>query len=92
MHVIHKFEIRVQDEPVRLSLPLSAKIVHVAPFRHEILNIWVEIPVHADMRYCSPIDRCFQVFGTGENIPGGRQHVCSAIAAPFVWHLYEVKA
>lgn len=54
-------------------------------------TVWVELDPEA-----VPIMRTFKVYGTGEPIAGDGGfptdiHVGSVIAAPFVWHIYEVR-
>ena len=47
--------------------------------------LWLEVPLDEP-----PVDRVFEVVGTGHDVPEGGVHVGSWQQEGFVWHLYEV--
>lgn len=63
----------------------NGKVVHVGcQTGPGSVQVWTE--------ETSPsVTRPVTVFGTGDPIPSTAQHVGSAIAEPFVWHVYEVR-
>jgi hypothetical protein len=74
----------------RIAMPFGAKIIFVAHQAGRQLEdqvaIWAECPAE---RSKPDEQREFRVLGTGEYIDEAWQHVGSAIAGIYVWHVYE---
>lgn len=72
-----------------IAMPIGARIIHVDHQSDRMLEdqvaLWAECPEdHTRME-----DRQFRVLGTGELVGDDWQHVGSAIAMPYIWHVYE---
>lgn len=93
MRTVHKFELpETFGEPFQISLPRSAKVIHVGQKPGtKYLNMWVD--TDTEQQACI---RKFVVYGTGWGISKDQhvarsQHCGTCITdAGFVWHLYEV--
>lgn len=94
---VWKYTIAVQDDPVRLELPLNAEILDVvAGDRADELHVWALVEPAA-----RPEFRTFIVRGTGHPVPAGVAHRGTAHwvrqdwpdrVTNLVWHLFEVTA
>lgn len=89
--VIHKFSLDIRSGTQTLPLSEGAQVIFVggqAPSDGTV-QLWVR-------RYHStgviPGERRFEIYGTGQPIPGKREYVGSVIDGPFVWHVMEVRA
>jgi len=86
VRVVWKFPLTAYD--VDLSMPVGAKVVHVAWQEHIGLPmVWAEVSTEAATEI-----RHFTVVGTGHPIADGYWHVGSWLDRELVFHLYEAKA
>ncbi len=86
--VIYKYKLRA-GEVKTLSLPYDAKILHFAHQGSDGLHMWVQ-HTNTEAYSAQMVDRTFKVIGTGWPFnPYELQHVASAVAGEFVWHLME---
>jgi hypothetical protein len=90
---VHKFNVAISDTPTTLPLSPSAQVVHVAaqaPAFERTLQLWAVTLIDAQGRPpFSGAGRRFEVYGTGQPIPGNRHHVGSVLVDGFVWHVFE---
>jgi hypothetical protein len=49
------------------------------------LWFWAEVTTENPI-----VDRTFQIFGTGQEIPLNATYVGTVVGPPLVWHLYEL--
>ena len=83
---VFKYEITVDDQWHEIFMPIPAVDVHVAspPGVRGTVNVWAEVtPSGPELAV-----RKFRVFGTGQPIPDGAAYTGTALAGPFVWHVY----
>lgn len=89
MKSVLKFVLDVRMPTLRM--PDGAKIVHVGHQPERMLEhqvaLWAECDTDAE-----EIERAFVVVGTGNPLRSGVEHVGSALAGSFVWHVYEATA
>lgn len=82
---VYKYEIPVDDEWHGVTMPLPAKVVHVAcTGGFGTVYVWAEVAPDST----ETATRKMQVFGTGHALPDGAVYVGTAPAGPFVWHVY----
>lgn len=92
---ILRIELKVDDQARELP---AGKIVHFSDYRkkhitHEQnrVEVWVEAHMEGESLLAGTIGtQQVQVFGTGQPIPDGAEHLASSLAGPFVWHLYRL--
>lgn len=92
---ILRIEIKVDDQAHELP---AGKIVHFSEYRkkhitreQERVEVWVEAQLEGDGLLGEVIGtQHVQVFGTGQSILDGAEHLASCLADPFVWHLYRL--
>ncbi len=82
---IFRYEVPVDDRPH--TLPLSGAVLHVACRQVDVVELW------ALESGGPPIERAFQVVGTGQPLPDRWFMYRGTAIAPggqLVWHLMEV--
>jgi len=83
---VFKYEIPVDDQWHEIAMPLPAKVLHVAcqDGARGTVMVWAEVtPSGAEVS-----SRAMRVYGTGHPVPSGAVYVGTALASPFVWHVY----
>lgn len=80
---MYRYVVPVDDAPTRLRL--TGDPVAVAAIDIDGVEFWAE---HDDD--AGELERSFQVFGTGQELPDGAKWVgtCQRVSG-LVWHLYE---
>lgn len=95
MRAVWKFPVPYGAGPVKLKMPLMAKILHsgmseCVGLGRIVPHIWAEVDDSANTEI-----REFEVYGTGHIIKAeprkARAYVGTVFEGPFVWHIYEVK-
>lgn len=81
MNHIFKYD---ASETGSYSLPITAKVVHVAHQGGSFPTIWAEIYLLQD-----DSTKLLQAVGTGHQYPATHNHVGSAICGAYVWHVIE---
>ncbi|MGC0270792.1 DUF7352 domain-containing protein [Glutamicibacter soli] len=92
---IYRHELKVNDQAHEIP---AGKIVHFTEYRNKHIThekdrveVWVETQLVADHTIAKSIGRQrVQIFGTGQSIPDGAEHLASCLAGSFVWHLYRL--
>ena len=82
---IHKYKLKLVDEPQTILMPAMSLIRFVGR-QNDDVTMWAEV------RTDYPVDvaRKFVVVGTGQPIPDGGTYVGTCFGVPFVWHIFEV--
>jgi hypothetical protein len=83
MSRIYRYEVPVDD--LWHIHNLRGDIVHVGCREVSVVEFWA---THDPDNY-PPVQRWFQVFGTGQPLPDSADYRGTAVAGPLVWHLYE---
>lgn len=85
---IYKYQLELQGTIQGKSIPLRAKIIHVAAQYGENICMWAEFDTEYEH---NTVYRKFQIVGTGHDILDERlQYVGTATCdSGFVWHIYE---
>lgn len=76
---------RPVNDRVTFTFPAPAKILHVACEQPTTVSAWAEV----DPESAETIEQAFVIVGTGHPLPERGEHVATAVAPPFVWHIYE---
>ena len=82
-----KWRVPVNDRSHALELPHGARILASSAQTPYAVEFWTE-----SLRGDEHVDRrTFRVFGTGQSIPPGYNHVSTSLYdnGQLVWHLYE---
>ena len=86
MRTIYKYPLH--NNNCLVSMPASGKVIHFDCDLDHQLHVWVEVDTNEAHK-----ERHFVVFGTGQDIPYGMDHVGTAMEhtslGTHVWHLYE---
>lgn len=87
MRTIWRFDFDV-DDAVSLNVPKGARFLPSVKARSaSALSVWAEVESGNE-----PESRLLLVVGTGNPFdPTGHRYVGTALASPFVWHVYEAK-
>jgi hypothetical protein len=87
MKKIYKYEIPVDGEKHVFDIPWPAYIVHVNhQGRMVSVCIWAEVQDDQP-----PVQKWFQVFGTGHEVPDNASYIGTAVVTPnLVWHVFEI--
>ena len=71
-----------------VRLPQESRVLHFGVQPDEGLVFWADVDTDAEV-----VDRVFQVFGTGWNVPDDALYVGTTQADwPYTWHLFELGA
>ena len=81
---VWKYSLPVPGEEARLGLRVGAELVHMGPDPSGSIAVWYELNPIAPIKWW-----CFEIIGTGHQIPQDSQHIGSYVAGPFVWHVYR---
>ena len=82
---IYKYSVPVDDQWHEVSTSIPARIVHVdCQGGFGTVNVWAEFDLEAQ----ETSSRKMRAFATGQPIPDGASYVGTALAGPFVWHVY----
>ena len=92
---IFRNELKINDQAHEIP---AGKIVLFTEYRQKHITherdrveVWVETQLAADHLLAKSIGRQrVQVFGTGQSIPEGAEHLASCLADRYVWHLYRL--
>ena len=90
MRTIWKYDIKVIDKEIIISLPEDTNILHVGCQYKNYVTFWAEVAPGRSMT-----SREFRIFGTGQPLPqsniAGEEwvHQGTVQDGEFVWHLYE---
>jgi hypothetical protein len=83
--VIYKYPVPVDDQWHEVLTPGPSVIVHVdCQGAFGTVNLWAEVDIDA----AGSLTRKMRAFATGQAIPDGIYYVGTALAGPFVWHVY----
>lgn len=83
--VVYKFPIPYVGAEQDIVLPVGATILTFA-LQGDVPHIWVELnPKTAEIS-----KRYFQIFATGQDIPGDARYIGTIFPNPYVFHLYEI--
>lgn len=87
MRTIWKYLLDVADE-WQVDMPAGARILpHVQALNPGTLAVWAEVDTGAPLT-----TTVLRVFGTGNPVnTDGCEYVGTAVAPPFVWHVYQEK-
>lgn len=86
---VWKFEVPVDDQWHEIETPFPARVVHVdCQGGFGTVQVWVEVTPSTS----ETSSRKLRAFGTGHAIPDGASYVGTALAGPFVCHLYAEAA
>ncbi len=86
---IYKYAVPVDDEWHEVSMPGPARVLHVdCQSGFGTVNLWAEV----DIEGLVDTIRSMRAFATGQAIPDAAAYVGSALAGPFVWHVYAEAA
>lgn len=95
MKTVYKYRVPITDRPCALTMPIDARILHVAVIREgqgllpaPDVFFWAEVCVEPPPAGSACQTRVFQVFGTGEPVIGS--YIGTALDRWIPWHLYEL--
>ena len=85
MRMIWKFPLYLEPGPqVVHAMPADAVVLRFR-MQNRIPTLWCMVdPENA------PIDRHFQIVGTGHELPNGSRYIGMAEDGPYVWHALEL--
>ena len=87
MSTIWRFDFDVFDVVI-LELPTGARFLpHVEAIDPRALTVWAVVDTEA-----RPERRVLRVYGTGNPLGEVGAYLGSAVAPPFVWHVFEATA
>ena len=82
---IYKYAVPVDDQWHEVPTPLPASVVFVGcPDGFATVNVWAEVDPQGE----ETSTRKMRAFATGQPVPDGASYVGTALAEPFVWHVY----
>jgi hypothetical protein len=82
---VWKYDVPLAGAVASLTMPAGATVVHVGTQHENFVTFWAEVEPSNPT-----VLRGFRIVGTGHQVADGDKYVGTTIAAPFVWHLYEV--
>jgi len=83
---IWKYDVPIDDGWHEVLIPSPGKVLHVdSQGAHGTVHVWAEVaPDSGEL-----VPQRFRAFGTGHSIPARSEYVGTALAGPFVWHVYS---
>ncbi|KQR37758.1 hypothetical protein [Deinococcus sp. Leaf326] len=84
--VMYKYPLTPLDEAsvTVLTLP-SFALPRMAAMQNGELCLWIQVDPDS-----APLERAFEVFGTGQPLPLYATYIATVLNGPFVWHIFEV--